>query len=35
LGGGRLEQADDPWKDLRRRSLSQAHKRLNALIDEG
>src|ERR671935_3006590 len=33
----RLEQADDPWKDLRRRrrSLSQAHKRLNALIDEG
>ena len=33
----RLEQADDPWKDLRRHrcSLSQAHKRLNALIDEG
>jgi bifunctional non-homologous end joining protein LigD len=32
----RLEQADDPWKDLRRRrSLSQAHKRLNALIDQG
>jgi bifunctional non-homologous end joining protein LigD len=33
----RFEQADDPWKDLRRRrrSLSQAHKRLNALIDEG
>jgi bifunctional non-homologous end joining protein LigD len=32
----RLQQVDDPWKDLRRRrSLSQAHKRLNALIDEG
>jgi bifunctional non-homologous end joining protein LigD len=33
----RLEQADDPWRDLRRRrrSHSQAHKRLNALIDEG
>ena len=32
----RLEQADDPWKDLRRRrSLSQAHKRLTALIHEG
>jgi bifunctional non-homologous end joining protein LigD len=33
----RLEQADNPWKDLRRRrrSLSLAHKRLNALIDEG
>jgi bifunctional non-homologous end joining protein LigD len=33
----RLEQADDPWKDLRRRrrSLSHAHKRLNALIDQG
>jgi bifunctional non-homologous end joining protein LigD len=32
----RLEQADDPWKDLRRRrSLSRARRRLNALIDEG
>jgi bifunctional non-homologous end joining protein LigD len=33
----RLERTEDPWKDLRRRrrSLSQAHKRLNALIDEG
>jgi bifunctional non-homologous end joining protein LigD len=33
----RLEQADNPWKDLRRRrrSLSRAHRRLNALIDEG
>jgi bifunctional non-homologous end joining protein LigD len=32
----RLEQADDPWKDLRRRrSLSRARRRLNALIGEG
>jgi hypothetical protein len=32
----RLEQADDHWKDLRRRRLpSQARERLNALIQRG